>query len=93
VIKLRPAPAVFTDVPPPADYFRFRVTPTHTIAIGSFVKVPGDTLRGESVDLTVSEHEDPAEVSACAAENNVYRSAHDVAARSTAIELETAVIA
>ena len=49
---------------PPANYFRFRVTPTQTIAIGSFVKVPGDVLRGESVELTVSEHSDPAEAGA-----------------------------
>jgi glucose-6-phosphate 1-dehydrogenase len=61
VVKLRQAPAVFTDVAPPANYFRFRVTPTHTIAIASFVKIPGETLRGESVELTVSEHSDPTE--------------------------------
>ncbi len=64
VVKLRQAPAVFTDAPPPANYFRFQVTPTQTIAISSFVKVPGEMLRGESVELTVSEHTDPAEMSA-----------------------------
>jgi glucose-6-phosphate 1-dehydrogenase len=64
VVKLREAPAVFTEVPPPANYFRFRVTPSQTIAIGSFVKVPGEMLRGESVELTVSDHTDPAEMDA-----------------------------
>jgi glucose-6-phosphate 1-dehydrogenase len=64
VVKLRQAPAIFTDVPPPANYFRFRVTPTHTIAIASYVKVPGEVLRGESVELTVSEHSDRCEMSA-----------------------------
>jgi len=64
VVKLRQAPAVFTEEPPPPNYFRFRVTPSQTIAITSFVKVHGDHLRGESVELTVSEHEDPAEMSA-----------------------------
>jgi glucose-6-phosphate 1-dehydrogenase len=64
VVRLRQAPAIFTDTPPPANYFRFRVTPVQTIAIASFVKVPGEILRGESVELTVSEHVDPAEVTA-----------------------------
>ena len=64
VVTLRQPPAVFTDVAPPANYFRFRVTPTHTIAISSFVKVPGELLRGEPVELTVSEHADPNEMGA-----------------------------
>ena len=32
------------------------------IAIASFVKVPGEALRGESVELVVSEHLDPIEM-------------------------------
>jgi len=64
IVKLRQAPAVFTDVPPPPNYFRFRVTPSQTISITSFVKVHGELLRGESVELTVSEREDPAGMSA-----------------------------
>jgi glucose-6-phosphate 1-dehydrogenase len=64
IVKLKQPPAVFTKVAPPANYFRFRVTPTHTIAIGSFVKVPGEMLRGEPVELTVSEHADPTEMTA-----------------------------
>jgi glucose-6-phosphate 1-dehydrogenase len=64
VVRLRQPPAVFTDVAPPANYFRFRVTPTHTLAIGAFVKVPGDALRGQAVELTVSEHADPTGMTA-----------------------------
>jgi glucose-6-phosphate 1-dehydrogenase len=64
VVKLRQAPAVFTHIAPPANYFRFRVNPTHTIAIGAFVKVVGEILRGEAVELTVSEHTDPGDMSA-----------------------------
>jgi glucose-6-phosphate 1-dehydrogenase len=64
VVRLRQAPAVFTPEPPPANCFRFQVTPTQTIAITSFVKLPGDTLRGEIVNLKVSEHVDPHEVGA-----------------------------
>jgi glucose-6-phosphate 1-dehydrogenase len=61
VVTLRQAPAVFTPAPPPANRFRFRVTPTQTIAISSFVKVPGDRLSGDSVELTVSDHVGPAD--------------------------------
>jgi glucose-6-phosphate 1-dehydrogenase len=64
VVRLKQPPAVFTDVAPPANHFRFRVTPTHTIAIGSFVKIAGEMLRGEPVELTVSEHADPADMTA-----------------------------
>jgi glucose-6-phosphate 1-dehydrogenase len=63
IVTLRQAPAVFSAVAPPANYFRFRVTPSQTIAIGSFAKVPGE-MQGHSVELTVSEHADPAEMSA-----------------------------
>jgi glucose-6-phosphate 1-dehydrogenase len=64
IVRLRQAPAVFTPEPPPANCFRFQVTPRQTIAITSFVKLPGDTLRGEVVNLTVSEHHDPHAVGA-----------------------------
>ena len=64
VVRLRQAPAVFTPAPPPANCFRFQVTPTQTIAITSFVKLPGETLRGEVVNLKVSEHYNPREVGA-----------------------------
>ncbi|HJZ72032.1 MAG TPA: glucose-6-phosphate dehydrogenase [Vicinamibacterales bacterium] len=63
IVKLRQPPAVFSDVAPPANCFRFRVTPSQTIAISTFVKVHGE-LRGEPVELTVSEHEDAGEMSA-----------------------------
>jgi glucose-6-phosphate 1-dehydrogenase len=63
VVKLRQAPAIFSDTPPPANYFRFGVSPSHTIAISSFVKVPNEVLQGESVELTISDH-GPAERSA-----------------------------
>jgi glucose-6-phosphate 1-dehydrogenase len=62
VVKLRQAPAVYTETAPPANYFRFRVTPEQVIAVGSFVKVPGETLHGESVELVASERLDPVEL-------------------------------
>jgi glucose-6-phosphate 1-dehydrogenase len=62
VVKLRPPPALFSDEPPPPNRFRFRVTPDETIAITSFVKVPGDTLKVEPVELVVSQRLDPIEL-------------------------------
>src|SRR5262249_3393026 len=59
IVKLRPAPAVFSEMAPPANYFRFRVTPSQVIAISSFVKVPGEALQGKSVELVVTERSDP----------------------------------
>jgi glucose-6-phosphate 1-dehydrogenase len=64
VVRLRQPPAIFADVPPPANCFRFRVSPTQTIAISTFIKVAGEKLHGEEVELTVSEHEDPRGMSA-----------------------------
>ena len=64
VVRLKQAPAVFSPMPPPANYFRFRVTPSQTIAIASFVKLPGEGLRGEQVELIATDHVDPIEISA-----------------------------
>ena len=41
IVKLRQPPAVFSDVPLPANYFRFRVTPDLMIAVGALVKESG----------------------------------------------------
>jgi glucose-6-phosphate 1-dehydrogenase len=78
-VKLRPAPAIFANVVPPANYFRFRVTPTQVVSISSFVKAPGETLSGESVELTVSEHVDPMETGAY--EQLLTDAVHGVSAR------------
>jgi glucose-6-phosphate 1-dehydrogenase len=64
VVTLRQAPAVFTEASPPANYFRFQVSPAQTIAISAFVKVPGQMLRGQPVELTVGERTDLAEMNA-----------------------------
>src|SRR5262252_9303176 len=63
-VTLREPPAVFTELSPPANYFRFRVTPDLMIALGALVKKPGDELDGEPVELVVSEASDPAEMGA-----------------------------
>jgi len=64
LVKLRQPPAVFTELPPPANYFRFRVTPDLMIAIGALVKKAGEALDGNQVELVIAEASDPAEMGA-----------------------------
>jgi glucose-6-phosphate 1-dehydrogenase len=64
IVKLRQPPAIFTALPLPANYFRFRVTPNLLIAVGALIKNPGDDLEGEQVELVISEQSDPAEMGA-----------------------------
>jgi glucose-6-phosphate 1-dehydrogenase len=64
LVKLYAPPAIFGDVPPPANYYRFRVTPDLQIAIGAYVKVPGPLDRGEEQELLIYHPEDPNEMSA-----------------------------
>jgi glucose-6-phosphate 1-dehydrogenase len=64
IVKLRQPPAVFTEVPLPANYFRFRVTPDLMIAVGALVKNAGDQVEGQQVELVISQQSDPAEMGA-----------------------------
>ena len=64
IVKLRQPPAVFTEVPLPANYFRFRVTPDLMIAVGALVKKAGEDLEGQQVELVISQQSDPAEMGA-----------------------------
>jgi glucose-6-phosphate 1-dehydrogenase len=64
IVKLRQPPAVFMEVPLPANYFRFRVTPDLMIAVGASVKKAGDLIEGQQVELVISQQSDPAEMGA-----------------------------
>jgi glucose-6-phosphate 1-dehydrogenase len=64
LVKLRQPPPVFSELPPPANYFRFRVTPDLMIAVGALVKKAGEGLAGQQVELVISEASDPAEMGA-----------------------------
>jgi glucose-6-phosphate 1-dehydrogenase len=66
IVRLREAPAIFGTLSFPANYFRFRVTPDLVIAVGAFVKKPGDALVGRHVELVINEESDPAELGAYA---------------------------
>lgn len=54
IVTLRQPPDIFLQNPLPANYVRFRVTPDLVIAIGSHVKVAGEGLLGQQVELVVS---------------------------------------
>jgi glucose-6-phosphate 1-dehydrogenase len=47
----RPPLAIFDDVAPAPNYFRFRLAPEVVIAAGARVKRIGDDMRGEAVEL------------------------------------------
>jgi glucose-6-phosphate 1-dehydrogenase len=64
IVKLRQPPAIFADTLPPANYWRFRVTPDLVLALGSQVKVMGDKMNGEQVELVLCEQSDPNEMGA-----------------------------
>ena len=64
VVRLREPPAIFSGVSPPANYFRFRVTPDLMIAVGALVKKAGEQLEGQQVELVISEESDAAEMGA-----------------------------
>ncbi len=59
LVKLRRPPPVYAAFPP-ANHFRFRLSPEATIAVGAMIKKPGEELAGEEVELLVS-HEATAE--------------------------------
>ncbi len=64
LVKLRQPPAVFSELPPPANYFRFRVTPDLMIAVGALVKKGGERVEGQQIELVISQQSDPAEMGA-----------------------------
>jgi glucose-6-phosphate 1-dehydrogenase len=63
-VTLRLPPDIFLENPLPANYVRFRLTPDLVIAIGSHVKVAGERLLGEQVELVVSGSSDPQKMQA-----------------------------
>ena len=63
-VRLREPPAIFSAVSPPANYFRFRVTPNMIIAVGALVKKASEQLEGQQVELVISEESDAAEMGA-----------------------------
>ena len=57
-VRLRQPPPVYVAAPP-ANYFRFRLAPDMTIAIGATVKRAGEPLVGEEVELLIAHESAP----------------------------------
>ncbi len=64
VVNLRQTPAVFSETPPPNNYFRFRVTPNLEIAAAAMVKTSGDEFHGKMTELMANNAADPQEMEA-----------------------------
>jgi glucose-6-phosphate 1-dehydrogenase len=59
-VSFRQVPAIYNDHPPPANYFRFRLSPEVTIAMGAIIRSSGRQMGAEPVELLVS-HEPTSE--------------------------------
>jgi len=64
VVNLRQTPAVFSETPPPNNYYRFRVTPNLEIAAAAQVKASGDEFRGKLTELMAHDSSDVQEMEA-----------------------------
>lgn len=59
IVTLLQPPDIYLENSLPENYVRFRVTPDLVIAIGSHVKVAGERLVGEQVELVACRNQDP----------------------------------
>jgi glucose-6-phosphate 1-dehydrogenase len=55
LVRFRQPPAIYTDTPAPANYFRFRISPDVVIAVGTQVLDDSNAMSGRSTELTVTE--------------------------------------
>jgi glucose-6-phosphate 1-dehydrogenase len=62
MVRLRQPPAIFAHTPPPADYYRFRISPDVSIALGAMVKTPGEEMVGKQRELMASYHPGSADM-------------------------------
>lgn len=53
LVEMRQIPEIYMQQPPP-NYFRFRLGPEVSIAIGAQVKTPGEDMLGDRVELLIS---------------------------------------
>jgi glucose-6-phosphate 1-dehydrogenase len=60
-VRLRQPPPIYVEAPPP-NYFRFRLGPEVTLAVGATVKRAGEALAGERVELLVSHEPAPEDL-------------------------------
>jgi glucose-6-phosphate 1-dehydrogenase len=60
-VHFRKIPAIYSIEPPPPNYFRFRLNPEVTIALGAIVRSSGPHMRIEPVELLVTHEPSPEE--------------------------------
>jgi glucose-6-phosphate 1-dehydrogenase len=60
-LKCPPLAVFGENTPPNANYYRLRISPIVKISLGAQVKVPGEEMRGEEVEL-VAVHQSPDEM-------------------------------
>jgi glucose-6-phosphate 1-dehydrogenase len=63
-VRLCRPPAIFSPDGPPANYYRFRISPEVSIALGTMVMSPGEEMTGKQVELLASHHPSGAEMDA-----------------------------
>jgi glucose-6-phosphate 1-dehydrogenase len=68
VVELRRPPqrvfAEYEDLPRNTNYFRFRMNPQDQIALGARVKEPGESFRGQEIELAFTDDEEAGEMTA-----------------------------
>jgi glucose-6-phosphate 1-dehydrogenase len=62
-VQLRPPPTIF-GAPPLPNYYRFRISPDVTIALGAMVKSPGEGMVGRPVELLATHRPGAEEMAA-----------------------------
>jgi glucose-6-phosphate 1-dehydrogenase len=62
--RFRQPPAVYSSVPPPPNYLRFRISPDVQIALGVMAKSPGEEMAGSEVELLAYQHSTKDEMEA-----------------------------
>jgi glucose-6-phosphate 1-dehydrogenase len=61
LVKFHRPPAIFGVDQPPANYYRFRISPDVAIGLGAMVKAPGEEMVGEKEELLTVHHPSPAD--------------------------------
>ena len=64
LVRLRRPPTVFPTCHPAGNYFRFRISPEVTGALGLTVNDPEEKMVGEQIELTASRHPSVQDVDA-----------------------------
>jgi glucose-6-phosphate 1-dehydrogenase len=61
-VKFREVPPIYADQAPPANYYRFRLSPEVTIAFGAIIRSSGEQMAREQVELLVNHEPTPEEL-------------------------------